>query len=75
MRLIGIETIYPKRNLSRPHPGHKIYPYLLRNRVIGRVNQAWGADITCIRMKHGWLYLLSNDGLDEPLCALLGAIR
>ena len=59
MRLIGIETIYPKRNLSRPHPGHKIYPYLLRNRVIGRVNQVWGADITYIRMKHGWLYLVA----------------
>jgi len=59
MRLIGIETIYPKRNLSRPHPGHKIYPYLLRNGVIGRVNQVWGADITYIRMKHGWLYLVA----------------
>jgi len=57
MRLIGIETSYPRRNLSRPHPAHKIYPYLLRNRVIGRVNQVWGADIAYIRMKHGWLYL------------------
>lgn len=34
MRLMGIEAIYPKRNLSKPHPGHKIYPYLLRNREI-----------------------------------------
>jgi len=59
MRLIGIETIYPKKNLSRPHLGHKIYPYLLRNRVIGRVNQVWGADITYIRIKHGWLYLVA----------------
>jgi len=59
MRLMGIEAIYPKPNLSKPHPGHKIYPYLLRNKVIGRVNQVWSADITYIRMKHGWLYLVA----------------
>ena len=57
MRLMGIEAIYPKRNLSKPHPDHKIYPYLLRNTIIREVNQVWGADITYIRMKHGWLYL------------------
>ena len=39
MRLMGIEAIYPKRNLSKPHPGHKIYPYLLRNKSIEEVNQ------------------------------------
>ncbi len=39
MRLMGIEAIYPKRNLSKPHPGHKIYPYLLRNKIIREVNQ------------------------------------
>jgi len=59
MRLMGIEAIYPKRNLSKPHPGHKIYPYLLRNKTVHRVNQVWGADITYIRMKHGWLYLVA----------------
>jgi len=53
MRLMGIEAIYPKRNLSRPHPGHKIYPYLLRNQEIGEVNQVWSTDITSIRMKQG----------------------
>ena len=53
MRLMGIEAIYPKRNLSRPHPGHKIYPYLLRNQEIGEVNQVWSTDITYIRMKQG----------------------
>jgi len=41
MRLMGIEAIYPKRNLSRPSFGHKIYPYLLRGRKISRVNEAW----------------------------------
>ena len=53
MRLMGIEAIYPKRNLSRPHLGHKIYPYLLRNQEIGEVNQVWSTDITYIRMKQG----------------------
>jgi putative transposase len=59
MRLMGIKAIYPKRNLSKPHPHHKIYPYLLRNKVITEVNQVWGADITYIRMRGGWLYLVA----------------
>ncbi len=59
MRLMGIEAIYPKPNLSKPYPGHKIYPYLLRNKRIEEVNQVWGIDITYIRMKHGWLYLVA----------------
>ena len=59
MRLIGIEAIYPKRNLSKASPGHKIYPYLLRNREISQVNEVWGTDITYIRMRYGWLYLVA----------------
>ena len=59
MRLMGIETIYQKPNLSKPHPGHKIYPYLLRNLKINRVNQVWSTDITYIRLRHGWLYLVA----------------
>ena len=59
MRLMGIEAIYPKRNLSKPHPGHKIYTYLLRNKSIEEVNQVWGIDITYIKMKHGWVYLVA----------------
>ena len=59
MRLMGIEAIYPKPNLSKPHPGHKVYPYLLRNKTVGRVNQVWSIDITYIRMKHGWVYLVA----------------
>jgi len=53
MRFMSIETIYPRSNLSRSHPGHKIYPYLLRNQEIGEVNQVWSTDITYIRMKQG----------------------
>ena len=59
MRLMGIEAIYPKKNLSKPSPGCKIYPYLLRQRKITGVNEVWGADITYIRMRHGWLYLVA----------------
>ncbi len=59
MRLMGIEALYPKKNLSRPHPDHKIYPYLLRGLAIDRPNQVWCADITYIRLKHGFVYLMA----------------
>ena len=59
MRLMGIETIYRKPNLSRRHPAHKIYPYLLRNMAITRVHQVWSCDITYIPMKQGFLYLVA----------------
>lgn len=59
MRLMGIETIYRKPNLSRRHPQHKIYPYLLRNMTIERVHQVWSCDITYIPMKQGFLYLVA----------------
>lgn len=59
MRLMGLETIYRKPNLSRRHPQHKIYPYLLRNMVITRVHQVWSCDITYIPMKQGFLYLVA----------------
>ena len=59
MRLMGIEAIYPKPNLSRPHPGNKIYPYLLRGLHINHKNQVWGTDITYIRLNKGWLYLVA----------------
>jgi putative transposase len=59
MRLMGLEAIYQKPNLSKPAPGHKKYPYLLRNLVINRPNQVWSSDITYIRMKHGFIYLVA----------------
>jgi putative transposase len=48
MRLMGLEAIYPKPKTSKPHPEHKIYPYLLRNLEINRPNQVWAADITVV---------------------------
>lgn len=59
MRLMGIEALYPKKNLSRPHPDHKIYPYLLRGMDINVPNKVWCADITYIRLKHGFGYLVA----------------
>lgn len=59
MRVMGIEAIYRKPNLSRRHPQHKIYPYLLRNMVINRIHQVWSCDITYIPMAHGFMYLVA----------------
>ena len=57
MKSMGIEAIYPKPNLSKPHPNHKVYPYLLRGVKIKQTNQVWSTDITYLPMKHGFLYL------------------
>jgi putative transposase len=59
MRILGIEAIYPKPHLSRPAPGHQIYPYLLRGIEIVRPNQVWSTDITYIPMRGGFLYLVA----------------
>jgi putative transposase len=59
MRLMGIEALYPKPNLSRPAPGHEIYPYLRREVVVSRPNQVWSTDITYIPMRSGFLYLVA----------------
>ncbi len=57
MNLMSLETIYRKPNLSKRNEGHKVYPYLLRNVKIERVNQVWSTDITYIPMQHGYMYL------------------
>ena len=59
MRVMGIEAIGPHRRTTKPHPGHKIYPYLLRNMDVLRPDQVWSTDITYIPMKHGFLYLVA----------------
>ena len=57
MRLMGLEAICPKKNTSKPHPDHPIYPYLLRGVEITRSNQVWSMDITYIKLKKGFVYL------------------
>ena len=59
MRLMGLKAIYRRPRTSRPAPGHKIYPYLLRGMKITRPNQVWAADITYIPMARGFLYLVA----------------
>jgi putative transposase len=57
MRRMGVEAIYRRPNTSKPAPGHKIYPYLLRKTAVVRPNQAWAMDITYIPMTRGFVYL------------------
>jgi putative transposase len=57
MRRMGIEAIYRKPNTSKPAPGHKIYPYLLRGMAVTRPNQVWAMDLTYIPMARGFVYL------------------
>ena len=57
MKRMGIEALYKKPNTSKKHPGHKIYPYLLRDLVIEEANQVWALDTTYIPMAKGFVYL------------------
>ena len=59
MRRMGLEAIYPKPRTSRRHPGHKVYPYLLRDLHIERPKQVWAADITYIPMNRGFMFLVA----------------
>lgn len=59
MRVMGIEAIYQKPKTSTPCPGHKIFPYLLKDRIVSRPNEVWCADITYIPMPRGFLYLVA----------------
>ncbi len=59
MRVMGLEAIYRHPNTSKPAPGHRVYPYLLRGLEVNRVNQVWSADITYIPMAQGFLYLVA----------------
>jgi len=59
MRRIGIEALGPKPRTTKPAPGHKVYPYLLRDLTVERPNQVWAADITYIPLPRGFLYLVA----------------
>jgi len=59
MRLMGIAALGPKPRTTKPAPGHKIFPYLLRDLVIDRPNQVWAADITYVPIGRGFLYLVA----------------
>ena len=58
MRRMGVEALYRRPRTSKPAPGHRIYPYLLRDTIVNRPNQVWAADITYIPMARGFVYLV-----------------
>jgi len=82
MRRMGLEALYPKPRTTVTGPGHKIYPYLLRNLEITRPNQVWSTDITYVPLQCGFLYLVAildwysryvvtwrlSNSLDEVFC-------
>jgi putative transposase len=57
MKLVGWQTIYRKPNTSKPNKTHQVYPYLLKNLEVNRVNHVWAMDITYVPMKRGFMYL------------------
>ena len=57
MKRMGIEAIYRRPNTSKPAPGHKVYPYLVRKLTVTRPNQVWAMDISYIPMARGFVYL------------------
>jgi len=57
MNIHPIEALYRKPRTAKPHPEHRVYPYLLRGLPITRANQVWAMDITYIPMKRGFVYL------------------
>ncbi|MEA3347038.1 MAG: IS3 family transposase [Candidatus Auribacterota bacterium] len=59
MRKMGLMAVYPKRKTSIPNKEHEVYPYLLRDVTIDRPNQVWATDITYIRLRHGFAYLVA----------------
>ena len=59
MRRMGIEALYRHPRTTQPHPGHRVFPYLLRDLAITAPNQVWAMDITYIPMRRGFLYLVA----------------
>lgn len=59
LRLMGLEAIYQRPRLSVAMPGHRLYPYLLRGVRVERVNQVWSSDITYVRLRDGFVYLVA----------------
>ena len=60
LQLMGVEALYPKRSLSQPGEGHRIYPYLLKDLEICGPDQVWCSDITYVPMASGFMYLVAT---------------
>lgn len=59
MALMGLQALYPAPRTSTPHPAHTVYPYLLRGLAITTPNQVWGTDLTYVRARDRWFYLMA----------------
>jgi putative transposase len=59
LELMGVEAVYPKRSLSQPREGHRIYPYLLKGLEITGPDQVWCSDITYVPLANGFMYLVA----------------
>jgi putative transposase len=59
MQEMGLIAVYPGPNLSKRHSAHRVFPYLLRDITPAVPDQVWGTDITYIRLRHGWMYLVA----------------
>lgn len=59
MRQMGLAGMAPGPNTSKPHPQHRVYPYLLRGLVIERPGQVWSTDVTYVRLRQGFVYLVA----------------
>ena len=73
MKRMGIEALYRRPNTSKAEPGHKIYPYLLRELKVDRPDQVWAMDITYIPLARGFVYLaVVLDWFSRPCCDTSG---
>jgi putative transposase len=59
MRVMGLRGLAPGPDPSRPHPAHRIYPYLLRGVTAATPNHVWGIAVTYLRLRGAWLYLVA----------------
>ena len=75
MGILGLAGMAPGPNTSRPHPQHKIYPYLLRGLDVIRPNQVWSTDITYIRLARGFVYLVAVIGLVLAQSTVMAVIK
>lgn len=69
MRIMGLTLIHRRPRTTIPAKGHRLYPYLLRGMTIDRTNQVWCADITCVPLAKGFLYLVAI--MDWSSCKVL----
>jgi hypothetical protein len=60
MAVMGLEALFPKPRTTTPAPGARVYPNLLRDRVLTHADEAWSSDITYVPMRHGFMYLTAE---------------